>query len=146
MTLNIVTEILEAFGHLNIRGTHKTTFEFTKDSHLTLKGNCVVAVKASKGAIDLSPKFKEQAKKPGSKITVKIRAGRLEDVAVGYGDPRLLLTHPTDLVARKSDFVCERTLMIRSNKAACDFSPEMIQALQNPNQKLKITLTVKPGE
>lgn len=146
MTLNMITEILEAFGHPNIRATHKTTFEFTKDSHLTLRGDCVVAVRASKGAADLSSRFKELTKKANSKITVKIRAGWLEDTAVGYGDPRLLLTHPTDLVARKSDFVCDRTLMIRSNKAACDFSPEIIKILQTPNQKLKMTLTVEASE
>ena len=35
-----------AYGHPNILGTHKTTFEFTKDNELTLNGDCIVGVKA----------------------------------------------------------------------------------------------------
>jgi len=143
MTAHSATEILEAYGHSNVRATHKTTFEFTKDPHLTLRGDCVIAIRASKGAVDLSSEFKELARKKDSKITVTIRVGRVKETAVGYGDPKLLLTHPTDLVARKSDFVCGRTLMIHSNKAACNFSSKLIKALLNPNQRVGITLTVE---
>lgn len=146
MTSYLVTETLEAYGHSNVRATHKTTFEFTKDPHLTLRGDCVIAVKASKGAVDLSSEFKELARNKNSKITVTIRVGRVKETAVGYGDPKLLLTHPTDLVARKSDFVCGRTLMIHSNKAACNFSSNLIKALRDPNQKVKITLTIEASE
>jgi len=142
----LVAETLEAYGHSNVRATHKTTFEFTKNPHLTLRGDCIIAIKASKGAVNLSSEFKELARKKDSKITVTILAGRVKETAVGYGDPKLLLIHPTDLVARKSDFVCGRTLMTHSNKAACDFSSKLIKALQNPNQKVKITLTVEAGE
>ena len=35
-----------AYGHPNILATHKTTLEFTKDSELSLKGDCIVGVKA----------------------------------------------------------------------------------------------------
>ena len=146
MTGRLVTEMLEAYGHSNVRAAHRTTFEFTKDPHLTLRGDCVIAVKASKGAVDLSSEFKELARKKDSKIAVTISAGGVKETAVGYGDPKLLLTHPTDLVARKSDFVCGRTLMLHSNKAACDFSYNLIKALQNPNQKVKIALTVEASE
>lgn len=146
MTSHFVTETLEAYGHSNIRASHKTTFEFTKDPHLTLKGDCIIAVKASKGAADLNSEFKKLARKKDSKITVTILVGGVKETIVGYGNPKLLLTHPTDLVARKSDFTCNRTLMLHSNKAACDFSPNLRKALQNPNQKLQITLTAEANE
>ena len=35
-----------ARGHENIRGVHKTTFEFTKEKELTLKGDCIIGVNA----------------------------------------------------------------------------------------------------
>jgi len=35
-----------AYGHKNITSRHKTTLEFTKDSNLTIKGDCIVGIKA----------------------------------------------------------------------------------------------------
>lgn len=134
------TEILYAYGHPNIRAVHKTTLEITKDTLVTQRGDCIIAIKASKSLADLSPKFKEIAKKSGSRISITIEAGKLREIVTGHGSPELPLTHPTDIVVRKSDFICERTLMIHSNKAACDLSPSLIKALKNPNQKVKITL------
>ena len=54
-----VKEVIFAQGHENILGTHKTTLEFTKDKHLTKKGDCIVAVAADKALADLSAEFKE---------------------------------------------------------------------------------------
>ena len=34
------------YGHENITCKHKTTLEFTKDKDLSLKGDCIVGVKA----------------------------------------------------------------------------------------------------
>ena len=36
-----------AYGHKNVRGTHKTTFEITKDKDLTERGTCIIGVNAS---------------------------------------------------------------------------------------------------
>lgn len=38
--------IFTCYGHENITCKHKTTLEFTKDSELSLKGDCIVGVKA----------------------------------------------------------------------------------------------------
>ena len=35
-----------AYGHPNITARHKTTLEFTKDKELSLRGDCIVGVKA----------------------------------------------------------------------------------------------------
>ena len=34
------------YGHENITARHKTTLEFTKDRDLSLKGDCIIGVKA----------------------------------------------------------------------------------------------------
>ena len=36
----------KAYGHPNITAKHKTTLEFTKDENLSLRGDCIVGVKA----------------------------------------------------------------------------------------------------
>ena len=39
------------YGHENILSTHKTTIEFTKDSELTLDGDCILGIKADFNSI-----------------------------------------------------------------------------------------------
>ena len=68
----------------------------------------------------------------------------MKETVKAKGSPQLQFTHPTDLVVRKSDYVCSRTLAIRADKAAVDFSREFVDKLKNPNQTVKVTLTVEP--
>lgn len=65
-----------------------------------------------------------------------------KDEIIGYGHPNLTLKHPTDIVCRKSNYICDRTLMIKANKAAKDLNPKLIKDLKN-GKKLKIKLVVK---
>ncbi len=138
-----VVEDMEAWGHPNIIGTHRTTFEVTTERTLTRRGDCVLAVNASKGAADLSDAFTRVARRAGAVITVIMRVGDVADVARGRGSPHLTFTHPTDLVARKSRFTCSRTLMIQADKAAADFSRRLIHRLTNPQSKAVLTLVAE---
>lgn len=138
-----ITEIILAHGHRNIQATNKTTFEITKEAQLSRRGDCVIAVSADKAMTDLSSEFKENLRKENAKITILIEAGEAAEVVNAFGSPRLILTHPTDLVVRKSDYICTRTLAIQADKAACDLSRKLVEKLKNPSQKVKITLAVK---
>jgi hypothetical protein len=137
-----IREIIFGYGHENIRATHKTTLEFTKDTHLSKKGNCIVAVAADKALADLNPEFKENLRKPHAKLTILIEAGGIAEQVNAHGSPQLFLTHPTDMVIRKSDYMCSRTLAIHADKAAQDLSRELVEKLMKPQQKVKITLVV----
>ena len=141
--VNEKTEIITAYGHELIRATHKTTFEITKDKSLTSRGDCIIAVKADKSVADLSQEFKALARKQGAEITIIIESDGEREEIKAQGDPRLTFTHPEDIVIRKSTYVCGRTLAVKANKAAKDFSRELIERLQSPHRKVKITLTVK---
>jgi hypothetical protein len=123
--------------------THKTTLEFTKDKHLSKKGDCIVAVAADKALADLNAEFKENLRKPHAKLTILIEAGGIIEQVNAYGSPRLILTHPTDIVIRKSDYVCNRTLAVHADKAAQDLSKALVEKLKNPQQKVKITLIAR---
>lgn len=135
--------VIFAHGHENIQATHETTFEITKDPTLTKRGDCIIAVEATKGAVDLPLEFKEAARKRGAQITITIEAGELKQIVRAKGSPRLLFTHPTDLVVRKSDYVCDRTLAIRADKSANDLSRKFIEKIQNSSQRIRITLAVE---
>jgi len=141
-----VIEKIIAWGHENITAKNKSTFEITKDVHLTKKGDCVIAVNASKGALDLDPNFKTIATTNNSKISMHIKVDDVEQTVLGVGGLGLTFQHPTDLVVRKSNFQCERTLMIKSNKAASDFSSEFIANVQNPEKKIFVTITAEITE
>lgn len=141
--MDSVTVVFSARGHENIEATHKTTFEVTKETTLTKQGDCIIAVEASKAAADLPFEFKEAARKEGAQITVTIEAGELREVVKAKGSPQLQFMHPTDLVVRKSGYVCGRTLAIGADKAASDFSRELVEKLKDPSQEITVTLAVE---
>ena len=78
-------EIIFGYGHENIRATHKTTLEFTKDKNLTRNGDCIIAVAADKGLADLSREFKENLRVPNAKLTILIEAGGITEQIQAYG-------------------------------------------------------------
>jgi len=138
-----VTEIVWACGHKNVLSTHKTTFEVTKEETLTRRGDCIIGVKATKGAADLHPKFKETAKKETAQLTVTIEANGSKETVRACGSSRLTFTSPTDIVIRRSNHVCGRTAAITADKAACDLSRKLVEKLRDPHRKVKITLTAE---
>ncbi|KPV61592.1 MAG: hypothetical protein AOA65_2409 [Candidatus Bathyarchaeota archaeon BA1] len=137
------SEVIDARGHENIQSIHKTTFEITRETTLTKRGDCVIAVGATKGAADLSPKFKDAARREGAQITIMIEAEGVREIVKAWGSPRLLFTHPTDLVVRRSDHVCGRTIAIRADKSANDLSRRLVETLRDPHQKVRIVLIVE---
>ena len=138
-----VEEFIEARGHTKIRGTHRTTFEFTKEAHLTERGDCIIGVRASKGAADLSYEFRQILQNSNSRITMLLVAGEFTEVVRGFGSQELLLTNRTDLVVRKSDYTCGRTLMVRADKAAMDLPRGLTALLRDPMCRIQVKLTAE---
>ena len=143
MCASEISEVIFGYGHENIQATHKTTFEFTKETHLSKKGDCILAVATDKALADLSGEFKEKLCKANSKLTILIEANGIIDKVNAHGSQQLILTHPTDMVIRKSDYVCNRTLAVHADKAAQDLSRALVEKLKDPKQKVKITLTAR---
>ena len=129
-----------------MRSDHPTTIEITKDSHLTPKGHCVVAINSSKGLLDLPNELKKILSSTEGKIRVTLTTGTFRFVIKGSGDPRLTFTHPKDLVIRKSGFISNRTLMIHADKAAKDIPREMVQLLQDPKNRVEVQIVAVIGE
>jgi hypothetical protein len=138
-----VKETIQAFGHENIQGVHLTTLMFTKEKHLSKNGDCIVAVAADKALADLSAEFKDKLRQPNAKLTILIEADGLKQQITASGSPKLILTHPTDMVVRKSDYISDRTLAIKADKAANDLPRPFIEKLKDPKQGVKISLIVE---
>jgi hypothetical protein len=141
--MNSINFVFSAYGHENVLATHETTIEITKEKFLTKRGSCIIAVGATKAASDLPFEFKEAARKKDSRITITIRANDLFEVVNAKGSPDLQFTHPTDLVIRKSAYVCGRTLAIKADKSSKDFSREFVEELKDSNQFVEIELLVQ---
>jgi len=135
-------EEIIAYGHPNITAMHKTTFEITKASEIKKDADCIIGVKANKACKDLRQEFKN-ALKDGRKIKITIEAEGISDKIIAYGSPALELSHPEDIVIRKSDFIDDRTLAILADKAACDLKRELVEKLKNPKTEIRITLETK---
>jgi hypothetical protein len=136
-------EKILAFGHVNIQAIHPLTLMFTKEKHLSKTGDCIVAVASDKAVADLSPEFKDKLRKPNAKLTILIEANGLTEQINASGSPKLILTNPTDMVIRKSDYICNRTLAIHADKAANDLPRTFVEKLKDPKQEVKVTLIVQ---
>ena len=119
-------------GHQNVRSLHQRTIEITKESHLTPQGDCIIGVNASCSCADIPQEIKEKIRNPDAKIRFSIIVQDNVFELTGNGHQDLLLEHESDIVIRKSDFVCPRTLAVRCDKSSNDIPRDMIKLLQNP--------------
>ncbi len=119
-------------GHENIRSLHKNTIEITKESSLTPSGDCIIGINAKYGCSEIPSKIKEKLKDPNSKITFSIIVNDYVFKIKGRGHQDLICSDPNDIVLRKSDYVCPRTLAVNCDKASDSIPRELIQILQNP--------------
>ena len=138
-----LTETVVARGHENILATHKTTLEITKEARVSKRGDCIIAVSADKGLADLRGDFRLLLRHKTAKLTMSIEAGGVSETVNALGSPQLISTHAMDMVVRKSGYICSRTLAVRADKAACDLSPSLVDALKNPRNAVLATLTVR---
>ncbi|MFB5614615.1 MAG: DUF371 domain-containing protein [Candidatus Nitrosomaritimum yanchengensis] len=134
---------IEFSGHENIRSNHKRTIEITKESELTLQGDCIIGVNANYSCSDLPDALKEKLQDPTSRVEFSIKVQEHEFFVKGKGHEDLILSHPEDIVIRKSDFVCPRTLAVKCDKASDLLPREMVRLLQNPKTKGTFTIVVE---
>ena len=114
-------------GHREILGDHKTTLEFTKDSFLTKRGNCIIGVKADFEVDDLKKflGFK--------KIKIKIIVAKLDDELVAV--PNKTFNDNHEIVIRIGEFISPRTFAVNATKASINIDRNVIKALKDDKAK-----------
>src|SRR5207245_10572661 len=110
--------IFQAYGHPAILSTHPTTLEITTSHELTHRGDCVVAVKSSSAARNLSVELKRVLSSSSGRRQLKLQVGPFEFTAEAKGDPRLAFSHETDLVVRQTGFITDPTPMTHAPKSS----------------------------
>ncbi len=131
-------EIL-AYGHPNITAKHRTTMQVTKDEEITLRADCIIGVRASKSVAEISPELRRHLLE-GGEISVSLMTGDMEFSFRAWGDHGLKLKHGSDAVVRRSAYIDDRTLAIRSTAAAKDLPRSMIRTLRNPSTVLVVEI------
>ena len=108
---------------------HPTTIEITTESHLTKRGDCIVGVCAEKGCAGLGEAVRTALSRDDAKVLLRFVVEGETFAVSARGDSRLTLTHPHDMVIRKSDFVSDRTLAVGASAAAKDIPRRVAKAL-----------------
>jgi hypothetical protein len=131
------------YGHENVKSLHPKSIEITTDEHLTVKGDCIVGVRASCGCLGIPDEMKLLLQNPQSEVICTILVDKHSFRIIGKGSEKLTLKNPHDIVIRKSNFTCPRTLSVSCDVAADSIPSEMIVALQNPKTKGIFRIEVK---
>ena len=131
------------YGHPNIRSLHLRAIEVTKNPNLTLRGDCIIGVRANKACKDLNPSLQRLLKKDVSVVRLSIITGNLIYRLNGFGNSRIMLLDDQDIVIRKTNFICSRTLCVNSDKASLDIPREIIRSLQDPETRAILSIYIE---
>ena len=127
-----VAEEVAFAGHAMVRATHGRTIEITTEEHLTPRGDCIIGVGASKGIAQLSPAMKSALRSDGARVKITIVAPGGEFSFRAMGSKDLTFESPTDMVIRRSSFVCGRTLAIKAESSASEIPRSLVGTLKSP--------------
>mgnify|MGYP000633814016 CR=1 FL=1 len=134
-------EVIRAMGNFNVKATHRSTIEVTKDEYLTPKGDCIVGIKADKAPRDLSDRVKSIIRSDNSLVIALFIGNDVAmDVVVGSGSHELTLDDDRRMIFRKSSYISPNTIMIKANKAAIDLNRSLINYLKRPDSRLTLVL------
>jgi uncharacterized protein len=133
------------YGHPNVRCLHNMAIEITRESHLTLRGDCILGVRANKACRGLDPLLKRALQEERPRINVEITVDGHVFMAYGTGTNRLSLLSEQDIVIRKSNFVCPRTLLVRCNNASSSIPRDMVKLLQNKGTRGVLRIEAQLG-
>jgi hypothetical protein len=138
-------EIIHCRGHPIVLGTHPTTFEVTREDHLTKNGNCIIGISADKGCNGLSPEFKRVLSHDDAVLITLLSCEGVTMEVKSRGSFEFTLDHPTDIVWRRSSFVCGRTIGIMSDHVAATLPKKLIEHLAAGKEMLVILNAMRPG-
>lgn len=122
--------IFHCFGHENIRAKHTKTIEFTKDAHLTLRGDCIIGVGADFDLLSV--------KRLRGRIRITVEVNGLQDTFRAFVNPDFDDDH--EMVFRKSRFRSKRTLGVNLNKGAISLNRNIVRLMRDPKARMKVIL------
>jgi hypothetical protein len=122
-------QLVRARGHEHVRAEHASTWELTSDDWLTPAGDCILGVEADTVPADFDEAFVAACQDSDAVIEGTLRVDGHEQVIEGSGHPDLTFADDRSLVARTSDYVDDRTVMVNADAAAADVNRALVDAL-----------------
>lgn len=119
-------------GNNNLLAAHRTTLEFTKENHLTRKGDCILGINATFSLDEIKQKLKK------GKIKIIIETKNHQDELTAEYNP--LFNHQEQMVIRTSNYLDGRTFAIHATKAAKNIKRELIEELKSEDSRGKVTI------
>lgn len=121
------------YGHRNVLCSHKSTLEFTKDTDLTHRGDCILGVAASFDAKKVSDYAKTHT------------AGRLRITTGTFLDELDFEVNQDfcsdgEIVIRLGSYSSKRTLGIRATKSAAMVDRRIVRQLQQDGSTAEVEL------
>jgi uncharacterized protein len=139
----VVQDEVTFYGHPNVRSLHSKSIEITKDGYLTPKGDCIIGIKANKACTDLEESIRRGLKSSSAIVKIEVIVGHESFNIKGRGDERLTMLNPQDIVIRRTNFVCPRTMSVLCDKASSDMPRGLVRLLQNQEQKGILRITIE---
>ncbi len=120
-----------AYGHPNIKATHKTTLEITKDCFVTETGDCIIGINS-----DFS--FPKDFFLDSEELVIEFDVDGIKESVSARINPDF--SSEREIVVRKSTFISERTLAVQAGRACADLSEEFRKRLHDPKTVIKIKI------
>ncbi len=124
-----------AYGHENIRATHKNTLEFTKEKDLSPSGDCICGVRSTFDPMKARPLLKCQL----LHVTISFSHHVLSFTAIP--NPSF---SADEMVFRRGDFLSDRTIGTRATKACNDIPRDLVPILRDPKTKIEVSIDEAP--
>lgn len=125
-----------------VTALHHTTIEVTTEDHLTPRGDCIIGVSATSGCKQLDEDFKTAMRKEGARVLIRILVEEDAFTLSASGHPALDLSHPRDIVIRRSEFLSDRTLAVRASASAKDIPRRIVSRLKSNDASGKLEIQV----
>ncbi len=123
-------------GHENLLATHPTTLEFTTDTYLTKRGDCILGICATFHAPEV---FAFMKKHDNQHVRITITAGEETDALEGKLCSSF--THSSAMVIRTSVFEDHRTFATKATKAAIHIKRSLVRILRDPRAQAEVNIT-----
>ncbi|PSP76472.1 DUF371 domain-containing protein [Halobacteriales archaeon QS_1_68_20] len=136
-------ETIRCRGHEHVSAAHESTWEVTTDDWLTPAGDCILGIEADRAPADFDSEFVAACQDGDATITATLEVDGHEATVVGRGGPDLTFDSDRSAVARTSDYVDDRTVLVRADAAAGDLDRALADALAD-GADLTVTFTVEP--
>lgn len=128
-----------------VRAAHSSTLEITREPGLTLKGDCIIAVAADLGACDLPEEFGALLCRDDASLLTVLSCEGMNVEIRGRGSSSMTLDHPSDLVWRRSRYVCGRTVAIEADTVARTIPREFVGALRKGSDVVAVLTVTVPA-